>query len=318
MQVHNGLPPTGTLPKVALTMGMFDGVHIGHRYLINALQSEAHTRGLPTGLLTYDPHPRIVLNKEPEQLRLLTTLPEKLHILSALGLDHVFVLPFNKEVSALSPGDFMQTVLKDRLNTSLVIVGEDHRFAAKRVGDVAFLQDFGKSLMIEAIGLPKLEERNHAVSSSLVRDFISRGDIQQANQMLGSPYPIAGEVVPGDRIGRTLGYPTANLHPAPWKLYPAEGVYYGQTILHNSRFYCLISMGSRPTLQRPEHRIEAYLMDYQGPEFYGTQLTLEVLGHLRPQIKFESLPALVHQMQQDERRARELLGMAKKDNQSPN
>jgi len=289
---------------IALTMGMFDGVHAGHRHLIEALRKEAEKRGLPTALMTYDPHPRIVLGKEPEQLRLLTTLDEKLELLSEVGLDYVFLIPFDKAFSQLSAFEFLETILIKGLNTKFVMVGEDHRFASKRVGDVEFLQKEGKAFDLEAIGLQKFAEGNVSVSSSFIREIITDGDMTRGNAMLGAPYLITGEVVPGDRIGRTLGYPTANLHPAPWKLYPAEGVYLGTADLNGHSYNALISLGSRPTLHRPEHRIEVHLLDYQGSEFYGHQLTAHILHRLRGQLKLDSLSALTAQMHADEEYAR--------------
>jgi riboflavin kinase/FMN adenylyltransferase len=254
--------------------------------------------------MTYDPHPRIVLGKEPEQLRLLTTLDEKLELLSEVGLDYVFLIPFDKAFSQLSAFEFLETILIKGLNTKLVMVGEDHRFASKRVGDVEFLQKEGKAFDLEAIGLQKFTEGNVSVSSSLIREIIAEGDMTRGNAMLGAPYLITGEVVPGDRIGRTLGYPTANLHPAPWKLYPAEGVYLGTADLNGHSYNALISLGSRPTLHRPEHRIEVHLLDYQGSEFYGHQLTAHILHRLRGQLKLDSLSALTAQMHADEEYAR--------------
>jgi riboflavin kinase / FMN adenylyltransferase len=304
MLLSKGSPTQRPRRPIALTMGMFDGVHAGHRHLIDALKEEAAKRGLPTALMTYDPHPRIVLGKEPEQLRLLTTLDEKLELLTGVGLDFVFVIPFDKAFSQLSPSDFLHNILIDGLNTKLVMVGEDHRFASRRAGDVEFLQKEGKSFGLEAIGLQKFTEGNVSVSSSLIREIIAEGDMTRGNAMLGAPYLITGEVVPGDRIGRTLGYPTANLHPSPWKLYPTEGVYLGDADLNGTHFNVLISLGSRPTLQRPEHRIEIHLLDYQGPEFYGQKLLVEVFQRIRGQLKLESLTALTTQMQADEEYAR--------------
>lgn len=304
MQLHKGLPSNRPQTPVALTMGMFDGVHAGHRHLIECLKEEAAQRGLPTALMTYDPHPRIVLGKEPEQLRLLTTLDEKLDLLSKVGLDHVFILPFTNQFSGLTPSAFVKEVLVNGLNARLVMVGEDHRFASKRAGDVAFLQSEGKLYGLEAIGLQKFTEADVSVSSSHVREIIAEGDIARGNAILGAPYLITGEVVPGDRIGRTLGYPTANLHPAPWKLYPMEGVYLGRSELNGELFNSLISLGPRPTLDRPEHRIEVHLLDYEGAEFYGQKIRVQMFLRLRGQLKLESLNQLTAQMQSDEQFAR--------------
>jgi len=280
----------------AVTLGVFDGVHRGHAALVEATVRWARAQGVPAVALTFEPHPAAVLapDRRPPMLCPLTHRVQKLQ---RLGIDVVVVQPFTQAFSELSATAFIEQVLVRGLRARAVVVGDDFRFGHRRAGDVATLQDAGA---FEVIALPRVRDADGApISSTRVRELITAGQLEQAHALLGEPYPWAGVVVRGDGRGRRLGYPTANLAPIEPLLTPPEGVYACWAQLGAEAYPAAVSVGAPPMFAHARGRIEAYLIGLPDHDLYGRMLTLRFLKRLRPQQKFESIDALLQQMQRD-------------------
>ena len=262
----------------AVAIGTFDGVHRGHRAVIDA----ARATGLRSTVLTFEPHPRLVLGYD---VQLLTTFERRLELLQEAGPDETLVVEFTQELSRLEPEEFVAGYLT-AIGTRIVVAGENFRFGAGRRGDVALLGSLG----LDVRPVPLVE----GVSSSLVRELVREGDLPAAAGLLGRPFELEGEVVYGDRRGGTLGFPTANLSPGPHMLVPAHGIYAGEALGHR----VAASIGINPHYGGSERRIEAFLLDFEG-DLYGSHLRLELWERLRDERAFESEGDLVAQIAAD-------------------
>ncbi len=289
-----------TTPSVA-TIGFFDGLHRGHRFLIGQLVEIAMQRGWSSKIITFDKHPRQVLRKD-FQPQLLTTFEEKLSLLSETGIDCCVVLPFSLQMAALSAYDFMKTILREQLNVRLLYVGYDHRFGNSRTEGYEDYVRYGQELGIEVVQSEVYSWDNINISSSVIRRYIQKGDIPQAENCLGHPYTLTGTVVPGEQEGRKIGFPTANIQLAhAEKLLPAGGVYAvqvsvdGDSTLHPG----MMNIGMRPTFHGDHQTIEVHLF-HLSEDLYGRQLTIAVKNRLRDEQRFSSPEALRLQLENDE------------------
>ncbi len=313
MQLWNGFAdiPAELVASVA-TLGNFDGVHRGHQAVLRRVVEEARRRGVTSVAVTFEPHPIAVLAPEraPE---LLTTLDQKLELLAATGLDAVLVLPFTREFAAQTPEDFVIATFLDALHAQFVVVGEDTRFGFRNSGNVATLMELGLThhFGVEAVA----DVGEHARwSSSDVRARIIAGDVAGAAGVLGRPHSVRGVVVHGDHRGRELGFPTANLSPRPAGLVPADGVYAGWLVRvglpdhsPDRTLPAAISIGTNPTFDGAERRVEAYVLDRTDLDLYGEQVSFEFVARLRPTLRFASIEALVEQMTIDVDQCRDIL-----------
>jgi riboflavin kinase/FMN adenylyltransferase len=284
----------------AVTLGVFDGVHRGHAALVEATVRWARTQGVPAVALTFEPHPAAVLapDRRPPMLCPLTHRVQKLQ---RLGIDVVVVQPFTQAFSQLSATAFIEQALVQGLHARAVVVGDDFRFGHRRGGSVQTLREAGA---FEVVALPRVLDADGApISSTRVRELITAGQLEQAHALLGEPYTWAGVVVRGDGRGRGLGYPTANLAPIEPLLTPPEGVYACWAHLGAEAYPAAVSVGAPPMFAHARGRIEAYLIGLPDHDLYGRMLTLRFLQRLRPQQKFESIDALLQQMQQDTEQA---------------
>lgn len=298
-------------PCVA-TIGMFDGVHLGHRFVIDCLRQEAARRGLPACVITFDRHPRQVV--QPDwQPQLLSTLPEKLTLLAQTGIEQCVVLPFTPDMAALSAHDFMQQVLKEQIGAKVLLTGYDNHFGHRVKGVSESFEDYrryGQELGIEVIALPpRPSTLNLPPSSSLIRHLLQEGRIDEANKVLGHPYTVSGTVVTGEHIGTHLGFPTANLQPDdPCKLIPANGVYAVKARLEDSmeQKHAMTNIGRRPTFNpSPSTTIETHILRHDG-KLYGQYMTVSFIHRLRDEKRFDSPEALAEQLRQDAATAEEL------------
>jgi riboflavin kinase/FMN adenylyltransferase len=284
----------------AVTLGVFDGVHRGHAALVEATVRWARTQGVPAVALTFEPHPAAVLAPD-RRPPMLCPLAHRVQKLLHLGVDVVIVQPFTQAFSQLSATAFIEQVLVRGLRARAVIVGDDFRFGHRRSGSVQSLRESGA---FEVIALPRVRDADGApISSTRVRELITAGQLEQAHTLLGEPYTWAGVVVRGDGRGRGLGYPTANLAPIEPLLTPPEGVYACWAQLGAEAYPAAVSVGAPPMFAHARGRIEAYLIGLPDHDLYGQMLTLRFLKRLRPQQKFESIDALLQQMQQDTEQA---------------
>ena len=294
--------PADDRPTV-VTVGMFDGVHRGHKMLFARVMEEARSLAARAAVVTFDPHPLDVLapNKAP---CLLTTLEQRLALFEEEGFDIALVLPFNKELAALTPAQFAKEALVEELHVRKILVGEDFRFGHDRAGDVETLREIGASDGFEAEAIPLLGGRDEKVSSSDIRRLVAQGEVVRAAEVLGHPFRLAGKVVEGDRRGRELGFPTANLKPHPRACLPGNGVYAGWWIWKGKRLAGAINVGVRPTFKEGEAPLcEIHVLDFDG-DLYGETGEVEFTDRLRAEEKFASADALIEQMKKDVANAR--------------
>ncbi|WP_216216309.1 bifunctional riboflavin kinase/FAD synthetase [Amycolatopsis aidingensis] len=325
MQRWRGLTDLpGGWGRCVVTIGVFDGVHRGHQALIRRTVGVARQRGLPSVVLTFDPHPSEVVRpgSHPAQL---TTLRRKAELVEQLGVDVFAVLPFTPELSRLPAHDFVHEILVDKLHAAVVVVGQNFTFGHKAAGDVELLKTLGKRFGFVAMGaelqgrtLPA--EREDAeqsdgeitFSSTYVRSCIDAGDVAAAADALGRPHRLEGIVVRGHRRGHELGYPTANLSMPRFSAVPADGVYSGWFIRLDEpdrKLPAAVSVGSNPTFSGRERTVEAFVLDVD-EDFYGQQVALDFVTRLRGQIRFDGAEALVEQMDEDVLRTRTALGLS--------
>lgn len=285
-------------------MGSFDGVHLAHAEVIKSLVSEAKERQCLAALMTFDPHPRMVLNKDPDKLKLLSTAEEKASKMASLGLDLLFVLPFDKAFSNQSALEFLH-LLVNQLGVSHLVIGYNHRFGKDREGDYTFLLEQTKALpfTVQEIGRHALDQM--AVSSSKIRISLDSGDVALAQMFLGYSYTLSGNVVHGDQVGRRLGYPTANLRVEdPHKLIPKSGIYAAHARVGDRWLKSMAYIGPRPTLNADGVSVvEINILDFK-EDLYGQSMSVRFLSRLRDDRKFDSLEELQAQIRLDESRVR--------------
>ena len=311
IDIHTATPARPT----ALTIGNFDGIHRGHQVLLQELKQVAATLGVQAGLLTFDPHPLTLLRPELAQ-PLLTTPAERLRLAGFLGLDLGVIQPFTREVAALSPADFLG-LLKQHLNLTALVVGPDFALGRNRTGNLDVLAGLADELGYRLHVVPLVDWEGRSVRSSTIRDLLARGEVSEAADLLGRPYHATGIVVTGDRRGRTIGVPTANLALTPGKLWPADGVYATRTYLHSGAvpytYNSVTNLGVRPTVDGVQHRFETHLLDFPPPgddgDLYGQTVTVEFVARLRGEQRFNSLDELVAQIHYDIGVARSLLAV---------
>ena len=295
----------------AATIGEFDGVHRGHQRVVERAREIAEARQLPVVAITFDPHPDEVI-RPGSHPPLLTTARRRAELLAGLGADAVFVLPFNLEFSRLSPDEFVHVVLSERLHAAAVVVGENFRFGHKAAGDVPMLVTLGEKYDFTAEGVPLLVDDGVTISSTYIRERLADGDVAAAARALGRPHRVEGIVVRGHMRGRGLGFPTANLETPPHTATPADGVYAGWLTSLDldgaevSRWPAAISVGTNPTFGAGERTVEAYALDRDDLDLYGTHAAIDFTARLRGTERFDSVDALVTQMREDVNQARDL------------
>lgn len=310
--------PAGFGPS-AVTIGNFDGVHRGHQAVLGRLVSVAHAQGLAAVAITFDPHPLAVLQPDRAPAA-LTTLEYRLDLLAGCGLDAVLVMEFTRELAGWSPQRFVDEVLVAALDSRLVVVGRDMRFGHRNAGDVDTLRELGEQRgfavdLVEDLGSPDAGHPSGGRwSSTWVRELIAAGDVVTAGEVLGRPHRVTGTVVHGDHRGRELGYPTANLGPDSVGLVPADGVYAGWLRRldrpgtdPDQRLPAAVSIGTNPTFDGHERRVEAYVLDRDDLELYGEPVAVELVRRLRPTLRFDGVGPLVEQMRVDVEECRSVL-----------
>lgn len=290
-----------------VTIGTFDGVHLGHQKIIKKLQSVAKEKGLQSVILTFFPHPRMVLQKAVE-LKLLNTIEERQELLSHFGLDHLVIKKFTKEFSKLTPEQYVRDILVDELNAKHIIIGYDHRFGKNRQADIKDLIAFGKQFdfKVEEISVQDVEDV--AVSSTKIRTALNMGDIKTANTFLGYDYFLTGTVIRGKQIGKQIGFPTANIEiKEDYKLIPKNGSYIVKSYIDDSLVYGMMNIGTNPTVDGTKQSIEVHFFDLD-QDLYGRKLKVELIHRLRHEQKFESLESLQSQLKTDKENALLFIG----------
>ena len=306
MNVVNGIENYKANSKSILTIGTFDGVHLGHQKIITSLVTKAQKQGLHANILTFFPHPRMVLQKE-SNLKLIDTLEEKQNLLSELGIDNLIIQPFSKEFSKLTAIEFTRDVLVSELGMSALMIGYDHRFGKNREASVEDLITYGQSYNFEVTVIPAQDISSITVSSTKIRDAIKISNFKKVNQFLGRPYELNGKVIKGNGVGRTIKYPTANIEIKEiYKLIPPKGVYLVKIYLGKNEFSGMMNIGNRPTINGLNQTIEVYIFDFD-KDIYGKNLKVCFLKKIRKEKKFDSLPSLKSQLKKDEENCKRIL-----------
>jgi riboflavin kinase/FMN adenylyltransferase len=302
--------PDGWGPSV-VTIGNFDGVHLGHQRIVRRAAEVARESGLPVVVVTFDPHPDEVV-RPGSHPPLLGTARRRAELLAGLGVDAVCVLPFTRAFSELGPDEFVHAVLVERLHAARVVVGEDFRFGYRAAGDVALLAELGEKYDFTVEGVPLLADDGVRISSSEIREKLAAGDVAAAARDLGRPHRVEGVVVRGHRRGRSLGFPTANLETAAHTAIPADGIYAGWLISLDpagraaERWPAAISVGTNPTFEQAERSVEAYALDRDDLDLYGVHVAVDFAARLRGMVRFDSVDDLIAQMHRDAQEARVL------------
>ncbi len=291
----------------AVTIGTYDGVHLGHRAIISTLVSDAKSRGLRSVVITFEPHPRLVLGKtNGSPIFLLSTLEEKLSALESLGVDGVIVIHFTKEFSETPAETFVEEVLVEKIGLAEIVIGYDHMFGKNRGGSFETLVRLAEKHHFTVRQIPEQKVDEHHLSSTAIRRFLESGDIENANKLLGAPYQLSALVIEGDKRGRTIGFPTANLLPPSTKLIPKMGVYAVEVEVGEKRYRAMMNIGTRPTVQTQSSvSLEVHLLEFNG-DLYGKALTVRFLARLRDEQRFASLDALKAQLERDKAAAQRL------------
>lgn len=308
MKIYRSLEHVEIGPS-ACAIGMFDGIHVGHRMVLEQAIRVSKIQGLASVVFTFANHPQSVISQTPTPL--LSTLDERIKAFEAFGVDAALILDFTPELRDISAEDFVQTILVDTLHVKAVSVGYDHRFGKDRRGDGTFLKTQGKRHGFEVVIVDPVRIGNQIVSSTLIRKLLSYGDLDRANELLGHPYPITGTVVSGVGRGRTIGFPTANLVIPPERLIPAQGVYAGTVTLADEDLQrpALCNIGVSPTFgDQTQTRMEVHLLDYT-EDLYGKAMTFHFLHRLRDERVFPTVNELIAQLEADCGTARTLLNI---------
>ncbi|MCD4678834.1 MAG: bifunctional riboflavin kinase/FAD synthetase [Bacteroidales bacterium] len=307
MKIHINPDNLPTIEYPVVTMGTFDGVHIGHQSIFNKLIEIAKEKQGETVVVTFEPHPRLVLKLDHQKLRFLSSIEEKQRLIQKSGIDHLVLLTFTEELSKMSSENFIKTILVDKIQTRSLVVGYDHHFGKDRKGDFNHLYGFGKEFGFAVEQVAALEIESDAVSSTKIRYALSVGEIEKANYYLAYNYSLSGKVIGGNRIGKTLGFPTANISVEnKYKLIPANGVYAVYVKYKNKSQKGMVSIGSKPTFNDYTENIEVHIFDFD-ETIYGQQITINFLSRIRDIMKFDSADALKEQLVMDMRISKELL-----------
>jgi riboflavin kinase/FMN adenylyltransferase len=303
LEVHRSISEFPADGGYALTIGTFDGVHEGHKRILRKLVERAREKGVGSVLLTFVPHPRMVLAPDSE-IRLLTTLDEKRELLAKEGLDHLIVQPFTKEFASMEPDRYVREVLVQGIGMEKLVIGYDHEFGKGRKGDLSTLERLAPEHGFEVEEIPAHLIDDVDVSSTKIRNALFEGDVRTANRYLGQPYSLTGEVVKGDGKGRDLGYPTANLRiPEAYKLVPAHGVYAVEVLSKGERRGGMLNIGYTPTLHDRDHpTIEVHIFGVD-EELYGERISLEFIDRIRDEEEFEGAEGLRQRLHLDKEQA---------------
>ena len=298
MKIIRSIAAFNSSEKTIVTIGTFDGIHIGHQKILKDLIRTAKKENKKSVLLTFFPHPRMVLQKDVS-IRLINTIEEKSSLLEKMGLDYLIIHPFSQEFSRLSALDFVRNILANQLNTSRLIIGYDHHFGKNREGNIHQLREYSLLYDFEVEEIPAQDIDNVSVSSTKIRTALKEGRLKTANNYLGYNYMLNGTIVNGKKLGGKIGFPTANLDiKEPYKLIPKTGVYVIKTIIDAVLYTGMMNIGFNPTVKGKYQTIEAHLFDFN-KDLYGRKITVELLYFLREEQKFNSIEDLIIQLNLD-------------------
>jgi riboflavin kinase / FMN adenylyltransferase len=298
MQVHRSIDNLPGFSNAVITIGTFDGVHEGHKKIIDALIREARSVQGEAIIITFHPHPRKIVNPN-EHLQLINTLEEKIHLLEKTGVDHLVIVPFNEQFASQSAREYIENFLIQKFHPHTIIIGYDHHFGKGRQGNFMLLAEEADRYNYRLLEIPKYILKEVAVSSTQIRKALLQSDVETANKLLGYDFFFEGVVIEGDKLGRKLGYPTANLdYTDTDKIHLGHGVYAAFADVDGTRYKGMLSIGNRPTLANSNERVEINIFDFDN-EIYGETIRVIVKKYLRSQEKYSSLDELKHQLAAD-------------------
>ena len=306
MKVYTKLEELNILEHCILTIGSFDGLHIGHQALIKKVTELAKASKTDSAMLTFHPHPRSVLGRDGKLIELITTMKERVRRLEQLGLDHLAIIPFTRDLSEMQPLTYVEQYIASAFKPKRVVIGFDHRFGYQRSGDASLLARLGKaySFEVDVIDAQKVTELK--ISSTRIREALANGAISEANSLLGYAFELEGIVVHGEKRGRQLDYPTANLLLQDGKkLIPKPGVYWGVSNIDNKEYCVMVNIGHRPTYDNGALKVEVHILDWEG-DLYGSNLRVSFMERIRDEQPFDNSNALKSQLQEDEQLCRAL------------
>jgi len=309
MKVYTNITELPRIKNAIVTQGTFDGVHIAHQAILKQLKEIARNKGGETVLITFDPHPRTILFPEDHGLQLLNTPDEKIALLEKEGIDHLVILPFTKEFSRLSSLDFIKNILIDGIGTKYLVIGYNHRFGKNREGSFEHLKDFAPEYGFEIMEISAQDLDEVAVSSTKIRTALLHGDVSLASRFLGKPYSLAGKVIEGKQLGRTIGYPTANIKiQHDLKLVPQDGVYAVWVWIQNNKYGGMLNIGQNPTVEGKERSIEVNIFDFS-ESIYNQIISVQFVDKLRDEVKFNSLEELKSCLYMDKLQTLQILSL---------
>jgi len=292
--------------KTIVTLGTFDGMHIGHRAILNKLKFQKNNSGFKTLVLTFFPHPRMIL-KTDHKILLLNTIEERVQLINNFGIDYLVVQEFTQEFANLSAEEFVKNILVDQFNIAKIVIGHDHHFGKNRSANIHDLIEFGKKYHFDVEQISAEELDHVSISSTKIRKALTQGNVSLAKDYLGYPYMISGKVVQGKQLGRTIGFPTANIHlEEDYKLVPAIGVYVVGVTVREKEYYGMLSIGTNPTVGGLEKTIEVHIFGFND-DIYNEEITVHFLTKIRDEQKFASVDLLIEALKDDERFSKEYL-----------
>lgn len=284
---------------LALSLGMFDGGHLGHKYIIDELKKVGSENDLETAILTFWPHPRFVFNPN-EDLKLLNTIEEKKVLMEKYGINNLFLKEFDDEFRNLTGEEFVRQILIEKLNVKYLIIGYDHSFGKNKSGNFELLQKLSKELDFEVEQMEAINIHENNISSTKIRNALLAGNIKEANEMLGYSYSVSGTVVHGKKLGRTIGYPTANIETDSIKLLPKKGAYIVEVFVNKNQYKGMLSIGTNPTVNGEKLTVEVYILDFN-ENIYDQNIIVKFRDFLHEEIKFEGLEKLVERLDEDKK-----------------
>ncbi len=299
MKVYHTLEQFQKVENGIVTIGTFDGVHLGHQKIISSLKQIAKEKSGETVVLTLHPHARMVLYPDDTDLKLLTSIEERATVFNNLGVDHLIIHPFTKEFSKLLPAEFVETILVDKIGTKILVIGYDHHFGRNREGSFELLKELAPKYHFDLVEIPEIDVNDIAVSSTKIRKALKNGDIHIANQYLGHDFELTGIVIHGKKVGKAIGYPTANIYVQDlYKIVPCEGIYAVLVKVDSNIYKGMLYIGNRPTLEGSKQSIEVNILDFN-KDIYDQKITVIFKHRIRDDQKFDSLEALTKQIDLD-------------------
>jgi riboflavin kinase / FMN adenylyltransferase len=307
LNVYHSLDSIPPINRPVLTLGTFDGVHLGHQSILAHLKKTAQEIGGETVVFTFHPHPRIALHPDDHGLELIQPLDERIKKLEAFGIDHLILCPFTREFSRISATEFVRNILVNKLHVHTMTIGYNHHFGRNREGSLELLRELSQVYNFRVEEIPAFLESEKSVSSTKIREAVQEGNIKLANRFLGSPYSFSGTVTKGDQIGTKIGFPTANMHIDQIQLLPSNGVFAVKVKLEGKILEGMMNIGNRPTVTKNgERRVEIHLFDFS-EMIYGKEMVVYLIDRVRGEQSFSSVDALKEQLKKDETTCRNLL-----------